>query len=342
MIRNAPFLLLVAVLLHPGCSAGTGQDASFDVGAGDVGSVPDGGTTPDGGIGVDVGTNPDGGSRGRVIAQYFFMQDGNWADKLRQDTPFEKLNRLYIGFTCLKKNTQNKWELDYLDPANDDTRIRQLVEACRKKNPAAQIFIVSGYGSGCGEGSKYVEASKGAGAFAENVLAFMRKYGLDGYDMDWENEIESGPLNTLLAALRTAFDEAGKNDGKRYGLTLAVWQYPEYGNYDFPGMMPYIDQINIMSYGPDNKLDNCAKSYMEKGVPASKIVGGIETEIGYAESGGVDTLGSGGSISEKCSYAIKTGLAGMMEWRLDNDYCEPAGYPTYKGASYMYELLSAK
>ena len=52
--------------------------------------------------------------------------------------------------------------------------------------------------------------------------------------------------------------------------------------------------------------------------------------MGYPE-GGEDTLGPEGTIAQKATYARNNGLAGMMSWRLDNDYVEN-GISTYQGA----------
>ena len=62
-------------------------------------------------------------------------------------------------------------------------------------------------------------------------------------------------------------------------------------------------------------------------------------EKDYGEAGGADTLGSDGTIAKKAAFACDNGLAGMMAWRLDNDYVDN-NLSTYKGAEQLYESMS--
>ena len=79
-----------------------------------------------------------------------------------------------------------------------------------------------------------------------------------------------------------------------------------------------VDNINLMTYGPgqDYDLKAYAESYYQAGFPYEKMIGGVESEFGYAENGGHDTQES---ITEKCAYVKENNLGGMFSWRLDND-----------------------
>ena len=280
-----------------------------------------------------------------VIGQYFYIADEGdrtWAVKFRSDIPFDKLTRLYIAFAWIRDGL-----LTYNNMSNtptDQQRIAALVGACRQENPTAQIYISSGYDS---DGSMYKEAANNPSAFADSVVAFLRANKLDGYDMDWENGLQKQALNDLLIAVRSALNTASKQDGKTYGLTLAVWQYGYLGKYDLATIASNVDEINIMSYGTGLLLPNCVRSYSDFGFPMSKMIGGIDTESDYHNWGGtVDTLGSNGTIAEKAAYAWQNGLAGMMAWRLDNDYVvkdpptgQYSGPSTYRGAIQLFNSM---
>lgn len=272
-----------------------------------------------------------------IIANYWDILDfegkdqEGWNYRLKT-APFRKLNRLYIAFAWIKEG-----ELVYFDEQYDAGLIEQLVERCRKVNPQAKILISSGYDE---TGSMYKEAAKDPQKFALSVVRFIEQNKLDGYDMDWENGIDPDAMIELLKAVHDAFLNKG------YILTLAVWPSPgRYGDR-LPVIAEYVDQINIMSYGINESLEEDANQYHSKGFPYSKMIGGIETEIDYPWGYAPDTVDTlNGTIKDKCNFALKNGLAGMMAWRLDNDYRriknhKAYGYPRYKGALNMYKYMS--
>ncbi|WP_231550545.1 glycosyl hydrolase family 18 protein [Chitinibacter sp. ZOR0017] len=109
----------------------------------------------------------------------------------------------------------------------------------------------------------------GINAFADSAVAFIRQYGFDGVDIDYEYpttmENSGNPLDwsfatprqkglqaayrELMRALREKLDTAAVADGKYYQLTAAV---PASG-YLLRGMeafqaIKYLDFVNVMSY----------------------------------------------------------------------------------------------
>lgn len=261
-----------------------------------------------------------------IVAQYFGIFD-DWYDRaMAQNPPFEKLNRLYIAFAWIEDG-----KLTYKNKGYDYQKITDLVTACRNKNPNVEILISSGYDNG----TMYKYAAQDTQKLAKSVVDFINTHNLDGYDMDWENGIDQKCMNDLLDALRKAFDA----EKKQYKLTLAVWPQPE-GLYDLGKIAKYVDQINIMSYGPNSHLSDTVPAYYNSGngIPYEKIIGGIETEIDYREAGVHDTLGDTGSIKQKCDYALDKRLGGMMGWRLDNDFASGV-VPAFSGAEYLYTNL---
>jgi len=111
-------------------------------------------------------------------------------------------------------------------------------------------------------------------AFAASSIALLRRYGLDGIDIDWEYPTLSGVPCTagrtcarpadkqnyvlLAARLRRAFDDAGRADGKHYAITIAAGATSQFidegqgadakeGGW-LARLAVHLDWINLMAY----------------------------------------------------------------------------------------------
>lgn len=261
-----------------------------------------------------------------IIAQYFGIFDDWYTRAMAKNPPFEKLNRLYIAFAGIKDG------LIKYNEDGDKRKITDLVSACRKKNPTAEILV----SSDPKETVEYLNAGNNPDKFAKSVLDFINENNLDGFDMDWEREINAGCMYKLLNALKIkflAFQE------KKLKLTLAVNPELSAEDYGLKRICLLVDQINLMSYGATRPLGPSARNFCYGGMSVYNIIGGIETETGYREFGGPDTLEDTDSIKQKCVYARTWDFAGMFEWRLDNDLAKD-NKPTFRGALGLHDYTS--
>ena len=289
---------------------------------------------------------------GKVIAAYLYVYPGPNDDSypllmsVQDQIPWKKINRIYIGFATVHDGV-----LTDLPAGNsaDDTarreenirRIRNVVALCRQNNPDAEIFITSNFG-GDDMDNEYLQAAQDPQKFAGSVLAYLKAYDLDGYDMDWESrEIDDyAPQSTsLLSACHATFAAAGNNPhGRPCLLTHTVWPGVESAQ-TVAGLKDSVDQINIMLYGPGDGYDlvSYAGSYYQAGFPYGKMIGGVESESGYPENGGPDTQAS---VASKCTYVKANNLAGLFEWRMDNDMRINDGPPTFQVTGWMSGCLA--
>ncbi len=136
----------------------------------------------------------------------------------------------------------------------------------------------------------------------------MKKYDLDGIDIDWEYPAMEGAegnvfrpedkqnYTLMFAAIKTELDALTQETGKKYLLTTAVGGSQEFiDNTEMAKVQEYLDYVNVMTYDYQSKeiavhhtnLDASDKyensssagksiqAYIAAGVPADKLVMGI-------------------------------------------------------------------
>ncbi len=144
--------------------------------------------------------------------------------------------------------------------------------------------------------------------FARSAIAFMKKYGFDGIDIDWEYPVGGGlgsnkvrpqdkqNYTLLLQELRRQLDAAARNDGKKYYLSIAAPAGPwNIANFELANIAAVCDWINLMAYdlhgdwenstnhhaclrapaGDPLSVEAAVATYLAAGVPPEKLVVGV-------------------------------------------------------------------
>ena len=189
-----------------------------------------------------------------------------------------------------------------------ESRFQQIVNV-KKQHPELKVCLSFSHtvdnpdNFQAGGFSVMASTAEGRKAFAEDCLAFVRKWGIDGIDIDWEfpgiswsghacdpaHDVENYTL--LMKQLRETL-------GKDYLLTYAGYVMNVQGEeenwryIDIAAVDPYVDFVNIMTYdiaaGSEGQHQSawsrsdyywdCVRSidaYLSAGVSPSKLVLGI-------------------------------------------------------------------
>jgi len=153
-----------------------------------------------------------------------------------------------------------------------------LTVGMKEKNPGIQALIsvggwnfndckVNAYGQGaptCEIFSEIAASEAKTRLFAKNVIDFCRKWGFDGFDLDWEYPVVAGHNDkddlqrettedyaNYISMLRIMKEEfMSENPTKPLLLTAAVGVGKATADtaYDIPEMSKHLDLINLMTY----------------------------------------------------------------------------------------------
>lgn len=153
-----------------------------------------------------------------------------------------------------KSNAGDTWD----EPIRGN--FKQLLKL-KKNHPHLKTFISVGGWSWSNRFSDVAADPAARENFAASAVNFLRKYGFDGVDLDWEYPVSGGlPGNStrpedkrnytlLLQDVREKLDAAEAKDGKKYLLTIASGASPEYvSNTELDKIAETVDWINIMTY----------------------------------------------------------------------------------------------
>jgi chitinase len=193
--------------------------------------------------------------------------------------------------------------------ANDEQNLAQLT-ALRQQNPALTVLISVGGWLGSGGFSDLALTASSREVFIQSAIDFLKRYDLDGLDVDWEYPGLAGAGNPfrsedkqnftlLLKDLRKRFTQETKATHRALYLTIAAGAFDEYlAHTEMANIAQYVDAVNLMTYDyyePDadqltgnhaplftnpgdpkkDSADASVRVFEAAGVPAAKIILGV-------------------------------------------------------------------
>jgi chitinase len=143
-----------------------------------------------------------------------------------------------------------------IDPANFD-KLKQL----KQQYPSLKTLISVGGWDWSGKFSDVALSDASRTAFADSAVAFMKQYGFDGVDIDWEypggggmssnvsRPADKTNFTLMMAKLREKLDAQGALDGQHYLLSFAGASGTFYANQtELSKLADYVDFATVMTY----------------------------------------------------------------------------------------------
>jgi chitinase len=235
--------------------------------------------------------------------------------------------------------------------------IRWLTDSAHAHGAKVLLCLGGIYGAGRDKMATIGADSVMTQAWAEAAVAYIKRKGMDGVDLDWE--YPSGGTNSgymrMLRILRRQLNTMNPPGV----LAIAAPAWTDNSAYDYGTIGTIVDQINIMSYdfsggnsawfnaglgnnnvawpnvGPTNSSSSWwnwnnhgAKQWLEKGVPANRLAMGIPFySWKFTGPTGVTQPISGRSYGTYSEAVSKIGQYGMGIYHWDDSARAP--YLTY-------------
>ena len=233
------------------------------------------------------------------------------------DIPAHLLTHINYAFAMIDPDTGTL----VLDNPQQDQKNFSALRALREEYPHLKLMLSVGGWDYSTHFSDVAATAAGRAAFAHRCASLLSEHGLDGIDLDWEYPVSGGTAGTghrpqdkqnftlLLRAIRQELDRQGQRDGKAYQLTVAGAAGDWYlSNIQPTAVAEVVDHIFLMAYdihGPwdsyadfnaplytssastphyQNSVSDSVEAYLEKGVPADKLVLGMPL-YGYRYDG---------------------------------------------------------
>ncbi|OYD10005.1 glycoside hydrolase family 18 protein [Paludifilum halophilum] len=232
----------------------------------------------------------------------------------------------------------------------------------KQEHPHLKTLISVGGWTWSGNFSDVAMTEASRTKFAESAVDFIREWGFDGVDLDWEYPVDGGlepgrpedkqNFTLLMKKMRETLDQAGAEDGKDYLLTIASGASPDYvENTELDKVEDDLDWINIMTYDfhggwedesnnnaplyrdpddPSSHADNyyvdaAVQGHLDAGVPKDKLVLGMP----FYGRGWDGCSSSNNGLYQSCSGPAREGTweDGVFDYAdLEENYINKNGY----------------
>jgi chitinase len=236
----------------------------------------------------------------KQVIGYVFAKD---AVLNQADIAAEQLTRINYAFSNIENGR-------IVEGFSHDAENYSVLVSLKARNPALQILTSVGGWTWSGRFSDMTLTKASRAHFIDSVVEFVRKYQLDGLDIDWEYPGMVGNGNpfrpedkqhytALLKELRTRFRREGRVLHRPLLLSVATGASSEFlAHTEMRKVSRYVDTVNLMSYDyyePDSdkitghhaplftsaadpkrvSADASLKAYRAAGVPERKLVLGV-------------------------------------------------------------------
>lgn len=188
----------------------------------------------------------------------------------------------------------------HLGKARDTAMVQKMV-ALKKRNPQLKVLLSLGGWGGCKTCSDVFNTDKGRKEFAKSVKDYLKFFGADGIDLDWEYPAIKGfPDHPYRPEDKDNFtmlvQELRKALGKKGVISFAAGGFQRFleESVDWKKVMPMVDYVNLMTYDlvsgfatttghhtglystPQQKesTDNCVSWLINNGVDPGKLIVG--------------------------------------------------------------------
>lgn len=186
----------------------------------------------------------------------------------------------------------------------------QVLNGLKRKNPRLKVVVSVGGWTWSGNFSDMALTRESRRKFIDSAVRFVRKYDLDGVDIDWEYPGAAGDGNkfrsedkqnytALLKEMRERLDREGSAAGRHFVTSTATGASTHFlERTEMAKVQRYVDSVNLMSYDydePDSdpltgnhsplytdpadpkhvSTDASVRFYEAAGVAARKIVVGV-------------------------------------------------------------------
>jgi len=258
-----------------GAGAASNPDGGSGAGEGQGGSAQGGsaqGGSSQGGNGAGGGAGSAGGSPGeKRIVGYFAAWAVYGRDYHVPEIPAELLTHVNYAFANISDagecvmgdsyaDSDKFYPGDSWDAGAKRGSFHQL-EVLKAAHPKLRTLISIGGWSWSGRFSDVALTAQSRSKFVGSCVAFMKQWGFDGVDVDWEYPVSGGlESNTyrpedkqnytlLLQDFRAALDSQAAADGKTYDLSIAAPAGPgTLANLQLAEVGAAVSWINLMAY----------------------------------------------------------------------------------------------
>lgn len=236
-----------------------------------------------------------------ITAAFTAIYDDSSYQANTPSTPYKDLDILYLAFVHIDHQTK---KLDFkVDSPGGKTaardRMLNILNLTKDLRAQGKLRVVASLGHGV-QNDDIPLIEKNLKTFAPSVRKFVKKWGLNGFDIDYEEPEFSSrkAFKRVSKAIRTSlgskrlFTITPNNTEKLDGYTLdKYYDYVNVQNYD----APYDAEIPITEF---TKMP---------GLPSSKILAGLDIE-------------GGDKVSRAARDYRKYDLAGIFAWKLAPDF----------------------
>jgi chitinase len=181
-------------------------------------------------------TAPAAGAAPRLVAYYPWYAKWQTPSYTAAQIPYNELTHIMHAF--IEPTAAGKLDIPkgLVEP--------QLISGAHAAGVKVSISIG---GVGAAHAAAFAKISASAmlrAEFVSNVAAFVKKYGYDGVDIDWETPTkkQAADCTALMAALRKQFP------APKYALSMATSPNPQNTGFDLPHLAAQLDFFNLMSY----------------------------------------------------------------------------------------------